>query len=114
MPVYEDSRYATATEITLVTIDKVTGKKSDPVRYYDEDRRQFSPDQFKDNITYTPPRGSTPDMVANQLYGNSTLAWVVGEFNDPVGFDMFKTFDGIEKITMPSPTTLFTDILGAD
>jgi hypothetical protein len=114
MPVYEDSRYASSTEIIEVTIDPISGKKSNPVRYLDEDRKQFNPIDFKDNITFTPPRGATPDMIANHLYGNSTLAWLVGEFNDTVGFDMFRTFDGIEQITMPSPSSVFTQILGAD
>ena len=59
-----------------------------------------------------PFRGATPDMVAYEVYGRADLAWVVAEFNDSVGFDMFKTFDGQEAIVLPSPETLYTTILG--
>ena len=38
MPVYEDSRYASATEILEVTLEQVTGKETDPVKYLSDDR----------------------------------------------------------------------------
>lgn len=112
MPIQQDSRYASATLIIDVIEDPITGERSNEMVYLDDNRTQFSPDQFQDNITYIPEENMRPDQVANAVYGRPDLGWVVGEFNDFVGFDMFKTFTGLEVLILPSPETLFTLILG--
>lgn len=114
MAVYENSRYVNATENTLVTVDEITGEFTDPETYLLDDRRQFNPDDYDSNIIVIPRRGETVDMLANRLYDDSTLYWIICDFNDSIAFDTFRTFNGTEQLVVPSPEIVFNEILNAE
>lgn len=120
MPVYQDSRYQSATPLlfTETKVDPKTGKILDinPENYLDDDRTQWSKNDFQDTELLTIPAnwGETPDQVAHRVWRRSDLAWIVGEFNDDVGFDMFVVFDGTEKLTLPTAEAVFLKILPND
>jgi len=101
MPVYEESRYQTATLIIDVLIDE-DGRETEVNSYLDSDRKIWRAEDFNDNQTVLTLSGETPDMLANRLYGKSEAYWIVCDFNDWVGEDPFIVFDGTEVLVMPS------------
>lgn len=111
MPIYNGSRYQTATIIVEVTEDEVTGKLKEPVRYLSNDRTKFYPENITEKLTMRPKQGTKPDMVANMLYGDPTLWWLVGEFNDFVAKNPFFIFTGDEEIVMPTREFVYREVL---
>lgn len=110
MSVYEQSRHLTATEIIQVEIDDA-GNEREVLRYLDNDRKIWRPEDFTDNISIRALADETPDKMTNRLYGNSAAYWVVCDFNDFVANDPFIVFDGTEILTMPSVEVFNTVIL---
>lgn len=110
MPVYEESRHQTATEVTEV-IDEPDGRETVLRRYLDSDRRIWRPADFNDNQEVRALADETPDMLTNRLYGKPEAYWIVCDFNDFVGEDPFIVFDGTEILIMPSIQAVNTVIL---
>lgn len=120
MPTYRDSRYLSATHLryAITEINSRTGEEVvvSAEEYLDDDRKQWTRADFNDDELQIaiPYEGETPDQLAYRLYRRSDFAWVVGEFNDIAGFDMFLTFSGTERLTMPSNSALQIKIMAND
>ena len=61
------------------------------------------------SITIAPKYNKRPDLLAFDLYGNSTLMWVLLQFNNIV--DVNAEFVTGAVLTVPSKTRVFTEIL---
>lgn len=120
MPIYRDSRYLSATHLRYSTtqIDPRTGEESviSSEEYLDDDRKKWAKGDFSDDELQIaiPYEGETVDQLAYRLYRRSDFAWVIGEFNDVAGFDMFITFSGTERLTVPSLSALQIKIMAND
>lgn len=117
MSVYRGSRYQTCTVIREVKerVNITTGRIEayDPVVYLDTERREWTAADFNDNLVVQPVQGETPDQICHRLYGDSTLVWIMADFNDWVAENPFIVFEGEpeELLTMPSHRAVYADIL---
>lgn len=110
MALFPGSRHLTATLIEEYDLNS-SGKRVNIERYLDYDRKNFTPDGFEDNIKFIPDQNSTPDMVANEIYGDASQAWIVMEFNDFIAQNPFIRFKGDEVLILPSRKTFYSEIL---
>lgn len=117
MAVNEGSRYQTAAVIREVTekINTRTGRieYSNPTVYLDSERKEWDASMFNDNLVIQPIMGETPDQICNRLYGDSTLVWILCDFNDWVAENPFIVFEGEpeERLIMPSSRAVYSEIL---
>ncbi len=117
MPIFEDSRYGEATILQFVReeTNASTGEQETvwSETYIDDDRTDWKLEDFESSElqSVVANEGETADRMANRLWERSDLAWIVGQFYDPVGFDMFLVFEGTERLTLPTRQAVMLKIL---
>ena len=70
-------------------------------------------DSSVDDITLKiiAPHNRRPDLVANDYYGDPTLAWIILQYNNIL--DINTEFVAGKTITIPSPTRVQLDLLNS-
>lgn len=99
----------------MAPTDKLSRYRNAPVatdeggRSWIYKRPRITEKDYPDNVTHSAIQGEDCTLLAYQYLNDERLWWVIADFNDV--FNPLATFQGGEKIRIPSVRTLYAEIL---